>query len=90
LFSSFAIKTTPFYADIEGMTDSQFGEIRYALAQICAILLMDKLPDRNAYNTPDADILYSKDLLETGDFLKDSIDRILQSFEKHSRQSRQK
>jgi hypothetical protein len=72
---------------MEGMTDSQFSEIRYALAQICAILLMDKLPDRNSYNS---DILYSKELLEMGDFLKNSTDRILQSFEKRSRQSGQK
>jgi hypothetical protein len=72
------------------MTDSQFSEIRYALAHICAILLMDKLPDRSSYNSDNSDILYSKDLLEMGDFLKNSIDRILQSFEKHSRQSSQK
>jgi hypothetical protein len=72
------------------MTDSQFSEIRYALAQICAILLMDKLPDRNSYNSDNADILYSKELLEMGDFLKDSTARILRSFENHSRQSGQK
>jgi hypothetical protein len=71
------------------MTDSQFSEIRYALAQICAILLMDKLPDRNSYNSSEADILYSKDLLVMGDFLKDSTDRILRSFEKHARRSGQ-
>jgi hypothetical protein len=72
------------------MTDSQFGEIRYAPAQICAILLMDKLPDKNSYNSSNSDILYSKDLLEMRDFLKKSNDRILQSFEKHSHQSGQK
>jgi hypothetical protein len=72
------------------MTDSQFSEIRYALAYITAILLMDKLPDRNSYTSDNADILYSKDLCEMADFLKDSTARILQSFEKHSHQSDQK
>ena len=72
------------------MTGRQFSEIRYALAYICSILLMDKFPDRSAYNTSDADILYSKDLAQMGDFLKDSIDLLLQSFEKHSGQSSQK
>jgi hypothetical protein len=57
---------------------------------MCAILLMDKFPDRNSYNTTDAGILYSKDLAQMGDFLKDSIDLLLQSFEKYSRQSGQK
>jgi hypothetical protein len=72
------------------MTDRQFSEIRYALAQICAILLMDKMPDRNSYTSDNANILYSKDLCEMADDLKNSTDRILQSFEKYSGQSGQK
>jgi hypothetical protein len=72
------------------MTDRQFSEIRYALAQICAFLLVDKFPDRDSYNSDNADILYSKKLNEMGDFLKDSTEMFLQSFEKYSRQSSQK
>jgi hypothetical protein len=69
------------------MTDSQLNEIRYALAQICAILLMGKFPDRNLY---DSDISYSKELLDIADYLKGATDRILQSFENFSGQSSQK
>jgi hypothetical protein len=69
------------------MTDSQFSEIRYALAHICAILLMDKMPDKNSYTPGNTDIPYSQDLQVMGDFLKDSTNLILQIFEKNSRQS---